>query len=112
MRTPTGAQSPGLPPTVQDTLLLGHEPLPGPHVHLLLVLRPGGHAYCWAHLQVYRVPRVRWGEAERRRGRGGETGDGNLGGRGGVKAKSQRRWGEWRGKHERLGQERREVLRL
>ena len=88
MRTPPGAQRPGLPSTVQDTLLPGHEPLPGPHVHLLLVLRPGGHAYCWAHLQVYRVPRVRRGEAGAGNGRGEEARDGYLAGRGGVEAET------------------------
>lgn len=34
----------------QDSLLPGHEPLPGPHVHLLLVLRIGSHAHRRPHL--------------------------------------------------------------
>lgn len=45
--------------SLQDLVLPGHEPLPGTDVHLLLVLRTGGHADCWPHLQIHRVPRVR-----------------------------------------------------
>lgn len=43
---------------VQDPLLPGHEPLPGPYVCLLLVLCPGGHAHRRHDLQIHRVPRV------------------------------------------------------
>lgn len=45
--------------SLQDPFLPGHEPLPGTDVHLLLVLRTGGHADRWPHLQIHRVPRVR-----------------------------------------------------
>lgn len=47
------------PCSLQDPVLPGHEPVSGADVHLLLVLRTGGHADRRPHLQIHRVPRVR-----------------------------------------------------
>ncbi len=46
----------------QDSFVSGDEFVSGSDVHFLLVLRSGGHAHRWMHLQIHRVPRVRAAE--------------------------------------------------